>query len=138
MKLASMPRGGRDGTLVVVDRDVRRGVEVPDIAPSLRYAIENWDAVSHELSSVARDLEQGRLGSAFDIDVAELASPLPRAFQFLDGSVYLHHMEKARGARGAAMPANYRTEPIMYQGLSDSFVGPRAPVLSGRGGRDRL
>jgi fumarylacetoacetate (FAA) hydrolase len=128
MKLASMPEGGRDGTLIVVDRAVGRGVRVPDIAPTLRYAVENWDAVEGDLRSVAEDLERGRSSSAFDLDVDGLASPLPRAFQFLDGSVYLHHMEKARGARGAAMPANYKAEPIMYQGLSDYFVGPRAPV----------
>jgi fumarylacetoacetate (FAA) hydrolase len=125
VKLASLARGGRDGTLIVVDRDIRRGVEVPDIAGTLREAIENWDRLAGDLVAVAKDLEAGRVTGDFLVDPRELASPLPRAFQFLDGSVYLHHMEKARRARGAEMPANYESEPIMYQGLSDGFVGPR-------------
>lgn len=128
MKLASLSRGGRDGTLVVVDGALRRGVEVPHIAPTMRAAIEDWDRVCGPLAEVAAALEQGTATGAFDIDPDELASPFPRTFQFLDGSVYLGHMEKARAARGAAMPADYKTEPIMYQGGSDCFVGPRQPM----------
>lgn len=128
MKLASLRRGGRDGTLVVVDRALRRGVGVPDIAPTMRSAIEDWDRVCGPLTEVSAALDRGAAAGAFDIDPGELASPLPRAFQFLDGSVYLGHMEKARAARGAAMPANYKTEPIMYQGGSDAFIGPREPM----------
>lgn len=128
MKLASLRRGGRDGTLVIVDRALGRAVEVPGIAATLRAAIENWDRACGPLAAVSRDLERGTVAGAFDLDQTELASPLPRAFQFLDGSVYLGHMEKARAARGAAMPANYKTEPIMYQGGSDGFVGPLQPM----------
>ena len=128
MKLASQARDGRDGTLIVVDREIRRGVAVPHIAPTLLHAIENWDTVVGALTEVAERLERGEITEAFDVNADDLASPLPRTFQFLDGSVYLHHMEKARAARGAAMPENYKTEPIMYQGLSHALVGPTRPV----------
>ncbi len=125
MKLASLRRGGRDGTLIVVDRAIRLGVEVSDIAPTMQSAIDDWAVVAAPLTAVSDALERGEATGAFAVDTAELAAPFPRAFQFLDGSVYLGHMEKARAARGAAMPANYKTEPIMYQGGSDGFVGPR-------------
>lgn len=131
MRLASLRTGGRDGTLVVVDSALRRAVAVPDIAPTLRAAIEDWDRTCGPLAEVSAALEAGEKGmgtGAVALDPDELASPLPRAFQFLDGSVYLGHMEKARAARGAAMPTNYKTEPIMYQGGSDAFVGPHEPM----------
>jgi len=128
MKLASMKQGGRDGTLVVVHRDLTLAVKVPRIAATLQEAIERWDTAQAQLQSVADALERGDAADAFALDVDALASPLPRAYQFLDGSVYLHHMEKARKARGAAMPPNYQTEPLMYQALSDRFIGPREPM----------
>ena len=129
MKLASLARGGRDGTLIIVDHQIRRGVDVPRIARTMREAIEGWHQVEGPLQAISEDLAAGRAEGAFDVAVDELASPLPRSVQFLDGSVYLHHMEKARAARGASMPANYKTEPIMYQGASDRFVGPREAML---------
>lgn len=128
MKLASLKEGGRDGTLVVVDRELTRAVKVPHIAVTLQQALERWNRAQPALQGVADALARGSVDQAFALDVAALASPLPRAFQFLDGSVYLHHMEKARKARGAAMPPNWRTEPLMYQGLSDRFIGPREPM----------
>lgn len=128
MKLASLKRGGRDGTLVVVNRELTNAVAVPDIAPTLQSAIERWSEVESKLATVYTQLGAGRRSDAFALDVSQLASPLPRAFQFLDGSVYLHHMEKARKARGADMPPNYKTEPLMYQGLSDRFDGPTDPM----------
>ncbi len=129
MKLASLKKGGRDGTLIVVNRDLSLGVEVPDIACTMQQAIENWDSTSAKLQLVFDELQAGHCKNAFAIDVSQLSSPFPRAFQFLDGSVYLHHMEKARKARGAEMPPNYKTEPLMYQGLSDRFIGPRDPMI---------
>lgn len=129
MKLASLRDGGRDGTLVVVSRDLQRALRVPDIAPTLQRAIEQWSDVRPRLEAAAQSLERGAAAGAFALDARQLASPLPRAYQFLDGSVYLHHMEKARKARGAAMPPNYKTDPLMYQGLSDRFDGPRDPML---------
>lgn len=129
MKLASLKSGGRDGTLVVVDRRLERAVRVPHIATTLQQALERWSEVAAPLALVAQELEAGMCADAFAFDTLQAASPLPRAYQFLDGSVYLHHMEKARKARGAAMPPNYKTDPLMYQGLSDAFCGPHDPLL---------
>lgn len=129
MKLASLKAGGRDGTLIVVSRDLTRGVKVPQIAATLQLAIEQWDSVRAALDEVYQALNESHLPQSFAIELTELASPLPRAFQFLDGSVYLHHMEKARKARGAEMPPNYKTDPLMYQGLSDRFIGPTDPMF---------
>lgn len=128
MKLASIKNGSRDGMLVVVDRALARAVRVPDIAATLQQALEHWSDNAPKLAAVAEELEAGRRTDAFAFDPAQAASPLPRAYQFLDGSVYLHHMEKARKARGAEMPPNYKTDPLMYQGLSDRFDGPRDPM----------
>lgn len=128
MKLGSLARGGRDGTLVVVDGSLQRAVTVPQIAPDLRTALENWATTVAALEDIASQLEAGQCAGAFTLDPAALASPLPRSFQFLDGSVYLSHMEKARAARGAAMPPDHTTEPLMYQGMSDYFYPPTAPV----------
>jgi fumarylacetoacetate (FAA) hydrolase len=128
MKLASLKRGGRDGTLVVVNRALTQAVAVPGIAPTLQSAIERWAEVEPKLAAVYEQLQTRSHSGAFPLEVSQLASPFPRAFQFLDGSVYLHHMEKARTARGAQMPPNYKTEPLMYQGLSDRFDGPVDPM----------
>ena len=128
MKLGSLREGGRDGTLIVVDRDLQRAVRVPEIAATLQRALENWADCAPRLAAVYQALLRGKRSDAFEIDSEALASPLPRAFQFLDGSVYLHHMAKARRARGAAMPPNYETDPLMYQGVSDRFMGPREPM----------
>ena len=128
MKLASLSRGGRDGTLVVVDRALTQAVAVPDIAPTLQCALEQWATLAPRLAKVHTELVAGRRHDAFAFDAAACASPLPRSHQFLDGSVYLYHMEKARRARSVEMPPNHRTEPLMYQGMSDSFYGPREPL----------
>jgi fumarylacetoacetate (FAA) hydrolase len=124
MKLASLKDGGRDGCLIVVNRDLSLGVKVPEIAGTLQQAIENWEQARPALEAVAASLAKGTQVNTFPLNPEQLASPFPRAFQFLDGSVYLHHMEKARKARGAEMPPNYKTEPLMYQGLSDRFIAP--------------
>lgn len=128
MKLASIKDGSRDGTLVVVDRALARAVRVPEVATTLQQALERWSESASKLAAVAQQLESGRRADAFAFDPVHAASPLPRTYQFLDGSVYLHHMEKARKARGAEMPPNYKTDPLMYQGLSDRFDGPRDPM----------
>lgn len=124
MKLASLKQGGRDGTLVVVNRQLTQAVTVPHIAMTLQQALDDWAACAPRLAEVSAALNDGACAQAFVFEPRHCASPLPRAYQFLDGSVYLHHMEKARRARGVAMPPNYETEPLMYQGLSDSFLGP--------------
>lgn len=129
MKLASLKGASRDGILIVVNRGLTHAVRVPHIAQTMQEAIERWDSVRAPLQEVSDQLNRNEAVGAFPVDADTLASPFPRAFQFLDGSVYLHHMEKARKARGAEMPPNYKTEPLMYQGLSDRFIGPREPML---------
>ena len=124
MKLASLRTGDRDGALVVVSKDLERAILVPQIAATMQKAIESWATSEGQLSKVYEQLNANQVDGAFQLDIAKLESPFPRSYQFLDGSVYLHHMEKARKARGAEMPPNYKTEPLMYQGLSDRFCGP--------------
>jgi fumarylacetoacetate (FAA) hydrolase len=124
MKLASLKNGTRDGVLVVVDRKLTRCAKVPQIALTLQQAIENWTATAPRLQVIYADLNAGRAAGAETFSAERAESPLPRAYQFLDGSVYLSHMRKARKARGADMPPNFDTEPLMYQAVSDGFVGP--------------
>ena len=128
MKLGSLKEGGRDGTLVVVSRDLSRAVRATSIAPSLREALESWDAAAPELEGLYNDLNAGKAGNAFDLDVADLAAPLPRAWEFLDGSAYLPHVERVRKARGAEVPDTFYTDPLMYQATSAGFLGPRDPI----------
>lgn len=128
MKLATCRSGGRDGVLVVVDERLGRAAPVPHIAETLIEALEDWEKAEPQLREAAEALAAGALPGARPFVPREMAAPLPRSPQFLDGSVYLRHMEKARKARGAAMPPDYRTEPIMYQGASDDFLGPHEPM----------
>lgn len=129
MKLASLKEGGRDGTLIVVDNKLKRAIRVPRIATTFQKAIENWQATQPELQNIYAELNQNPdMEGAFDLDEHLLASPLPRAYQWVDGSAYVNHVELVRKARGAKMPDNFWTDPLMYQGGSDSFVGPRDPI----------
>ncbi len=132
LKLASLKDGGRDGSLVVVSRDLTRAVRVPDIAPTLQAAIEDWSELAPELKSVYRLLNQGEgrqiLPFAELVASGACASPLPRAYQWADGSAYLNHVELVRRARGAEMPASFWEDPLMYQGGSDRFIGPVDPI----------
>ena len=129
MKLGSLKEGGRDGTLVVVSRDLSRAVRAEDIAPTMQQALEDWSNTAPRLNALAQSLEAGQAEGAFDLDMAELASPLPRAYEFLDGSAYLPHVERVRRARGAEVPESFYTDPLMYQATSAGFLGPRDPVL---------
>ncbi len=134
MKLASLKDGGRDGTLVVVSKDLSRAVRVPDIAPTLQRALEDWSSVAPRLNAVADVLAQGAPDTingepVFALDPAALAAPLPRAYEFVDGSAYLPHVERVRRARGAEVPESFYTDPLMYQAVSAGFYGPRDPVL---------
>jgi len=129
VKLASLKEGGRDGTLIVVSRDLKRATKVSQVARTMQYAIENWRKVENELQRTYKRLHQAQFDPiggdrAFDLDLSQLASPFPRAVQFLDGSAYLNHVELVRKARGATMPPSFYTDPLMYQGLSDGFLGP--------------
>lgn len=124
MKLASLNAGGRDGTLVVVDRELKRAIAVPHIARTLQSAIEHWDVLAPELQAVFDRLSAGKLADEIAFDPAETAAPLPRAYQWVDGSAYVVHVELVRKARGVELPANFWTDPLMYQGGSDKFIGP--------------
>jgi fumarylacetoacetate (FAA) hydrolase len=128
MKLGTLRRGGRDGILVVVSRDLARAVAVPSIAPTLQRALDSWSDLCEQLGKVSDDLNAGRIDDAFELRVADLAAPLPRAFQWLDGSAYLNHVELVRRARGASLPPSVQTEPVMYQGGSDTMLGPLDPI----------
>ncbi|MDQ7996395.1 MAG: fumarylacetoacetate hydrolase family protein [Luteibacter sp.] len=129
MKLASLKEGGRDGTLVVVSRDLTRAVRAAGIAPTLQAALDDWSVIAPRLNALSEDLNEGRATGAFDLDVTKLAAPLPRAYEFVDGSAYLPHVERVRRARGAEVPASFYTDPLMYQATSAGFLGPRDPVV---------
>lgn len=129
MKLASLKAGGRDGTLVVVSRDLDRAAAVPQIAATLQAALDDWHTLAPELASVYRLLNAGHLPDALPLDCRDLAAPLPRAYQWADGSAYVTHVELVRRARGAPMPESFWTDPLMYQGGSDGFLGPSDPIL---------
>jgi fumarylacetoacetate (FAA) hydrolase len=126
MKLASL-KDGRDGRLVVVARDLSRCADASAVAPTLQAALDNWDAAAPRLTEIADALEAGH-GVHLPFDPAKCASPLPRAYQWLDGSAYVNHVALVRQARGAEMPQSFWTDPLMYQGGSDVFLGPRDPV----------
>jgi fumarylacetoacetate (FAA) hydrolase len=126
MKLASLKQG-RDGRLVVVTDDLTRATDAFFIAPSLQAALDDWDRAAPRLSDLAEQLEHGSVPS-FRFHEHDCASPLPRAYQWADGSAYVNHVELVRRARGAEMPASFWTEPLMYQGGSDTFLGPRDPI----------
>jgi fumarylacetoacetate (FAA) hydrolase len=124
MKLASL-KAGRDGKLVVVSRDLSRALPVPDIAPTLQAAIDDWASIAPRLAEKAEAVEQ-RHGEVFE--PAACASPLPRAYQWADGSAYVVHVELVRKARGAQLPPSFWSDPLIYQGGSANFIGPNDPI----------
>lgn len=126
MKLASL-KDRRDGRLVVVSRDLTRCADVRAVAPTLQAALDDWEAAVPGLVEIADALEANRIVHV-PFDPAKCAAPLPRAFQWLDGSAYVNHVALVRQARGAEMPASFWTDPLMYQGGSDVLLGPRDPV----------
>lgn len=133
MKLASLKTGGRDGTLIVVSKDLQRAVVVPSIAPTLQRALEHWQDAAPRLNRVYEALNHANVQSidaedVFALDMAALAAPLPRAYEFVDGSAYLPHVARVRKARGAEVPESFYTDPLMYQAVSAGFYGPRDPV----------
>jgi fumarylacetoacetate (FAA) hydrolase len=129
MKLASL-RHGRDGRLVVVDRDLEICVPVPDIAATLQAALDDWQQAASRLADIYRQLNEGGLENARPFDPKACAAPLPRAYQWADGSAYVTHVELVRKARGAEMPQSFWTDPLMYQGGSDAFIGATDPILA--------
>jgi len=125
VKLATL-KGGRDGRLVVVSGDLSRTVSAEGVAPTLQAALDNWAVAGPKLEALAAELDAGNGGDAFDQSAC--ASPLPRAYQWADGSAYVNHVELVRKARGAEIPDSFWTDPLMYQGGSDSFLAPRDDV----------
>ncbi|MDZ4814520.1 MAG: fumarylacetoacetate hydrolase family protein [Pseudomonadota bacterium] len=134
MKLGSLKAGGRDGTLIVVSRDLTRAVRVTDVAATLQHALENWQQAAPRLNAISEVLNIGKAetinGEAvFAVDFNLFAAPLPRAYEFVDGSAYLPHVVRVRKARGAEVPASFYVDPLMYQATSAGFLGPRDPVV---------
>ena len=129
MKLASL-KGGRDGLLVVVSRDLAWCADAADIAPTLQAALDDWDRAEPALRALERKLADGEAPRR-PFSQADAASPLPRAYQWADGSAYLNHVELVRRARGAEMPPSFLNDPLMYQGGSDGFLGPRDAIPAG-------
>lgn len=127
MKLASL-KHGRDGRLVVVSRDLTRATDAFPVVATLQAALDDWDRLAPRLADLAEQLELGSVPS-FRFHEHDCMSPLPRAFQWADGSAYVNHVALVRQARGVEMPASFWTDPLMYQGGSDTFLGPRDPIL---------
>ncbi len=129
MKLASL-KSGRDGSLVVVSRDLTRCVPVPHVAHRLQEALDRWDDAAPRLQAISDHLNDGTAGGVLPFDPVACAAPIPRALQWADGSAYVTHVELVRNARGAEMPKSFWTDPLMYQGGSDSFIGPCDPIVA--------
>ncbi len=130
MKLGSLRNGSRDGAFVVVSDDLTRAASADRVAPSLLAALEDWASAAPALEALAESLAAGAASDAFGLDGRTFESPLPRSYQFLDGSVYLYHAELLRQARGETLPPNFLVDPMMYQGLSDRFLGPTDDILA--------
>ncbi|MBL4772964.1 MAG: fumarylacetoacetate hydrolase family protein [Alcanivoracaceae bacterium] len=129
MKLATLNNGSRDGQLVVVNRVGTNAVIVESIATSMQEALDNWAEVLPQLTEVYDKLNNNEITDVFDLDVKMLNAPMPRSYQFLDGSAYLPHVERVRKARGAEMPPSFLVDPLMYQATSDSFLAAHADVV---------
>ncbi len=127
MKLASL-RHGRDGRLAIVSRDLKTMLPVDGLIPTLQLALDSWAVAAPKLQEASDALNAGKAGGALPYDSSKLASPLPRAYQWCDGSAYLNHVELVRKARGAVMPPEFLNDPLMYQGGSDDFLPPTADI----------
>ena len=131
MKLGTLKDGTRDGTLVVVARDLETAVKAARVAPTLQMALDNWARIGPALAKLSADLDAGKAAGAFAFDPRQVAAPLPRAYQWVDGSAYLVHAERVRRSRGAELPQSAYEEPLMYQGGSDTMLGPTDDVVLG-------
>ena len=129
MKLASLKEGGRDGTLIVVNRAVTQAVKVPDIARTMQIALDDWADIAQKLEAVYVQLQNSEIENSFELDPLQLAAPLPRSYHWADGSAYVTHVELVRKARNVKLPESFWTDPLMYMGASDAFIGPCDDVL---------
>jgi fumarylacetoacetate (FAA) hydrolase len=129
MKLATLKDGTRDGQLVVVSRDLRTAAIADAVVGTLQRALDDWTFYAPQLLDLYDSLNQGRARHAFPFDPKSCMAPLPRAFQWADGSAYVNHVELVRRARGVEMPPEFWTDPLMYQGGSDDFIGPTDDIV---------
>lgn len=129
MKLATLKDGSRDGQLVVVSRDLKTAQFATVVAGTLQRVLDDWNFFAPQLEDIYQALNQGRARHPFPFDPAQCMAPLPRAYQWADGSAYVNHVELVRKARGAEMPPEFWVDPLMYQGGSDDFLGPRDDIV---------
>jgi fumarylacetoacetate (FAA) hydrolase len=129
MKLATLKDGTRDGQLMVVSRDLKTAQLADGIARTLQRALDDWTFISPQLDAIYQELNRGGGRRSFDFEPQNCMAPLPRAFQWADGSAYVNHVELVRKARGAELPASFWDEPLMYQGGSDDFLGPNDDIV---------
>ena len=129
MKVASIKENNRDGRLVVVSTDLQRALRVPGVT-TLQAALDDWARNEPRLRAADAALREGSSPEIFDFTSTPVHSPLPRAYQWADCSAYVNHVELVRRARGAALPSDFWTNPLIYQGGSDDFIGPRDPVVA--------
>lgn len=130
MKLATLKDGTRDGQLAVVSRDLKTAALAEDIAPTLQRALDDWQFMAPQLIDRYEQLNAGRAQRPFDFDPGNCMAPLPRAYQWADGSAYVNHVELVRRARAADMPDSFWHDPLMYQGGSDDFIGPTDDIVA--------
>lgn len=129
MKLATLKDGSRDGQLAVVSRDLKTAVVADGVAPTLQRALDDWEFIAPQLDALYHELNDERAPRSFAFDSKRCMAPLPRAFQWADGSSYVNHVELVRKARNADMPESFWHEPLMYQGGSDDFIGPTDDIV---------
>jgi fumarylacetoacetate (FAA) hydrolase len=129
MKLATYKDGSRDGQLVVVSRDLSTAHYATGIASKLQQVLDDWNFLAPQLEDLYTTLNQGKARHAFPFDPTQCMAPLPRAYQWADGSAYLNHVELVRAARNSEVPSSFYTDPLMYQGGSDDFIGPMDDVV---------
>lgn len=128
MKLATIKNHVQDGQLVVVSKDLSLAIEVPTIANTMQYALDYWEDCKTKLENIYQQLNEGKIVNAKPFNNMILHSPLPRAYQWADGSAYVNHVELVRKARGVELPPDFWTDPLMYQGGSDTFLGPHDDI----------
>ncbi|EKD75218.1 MAG: hypothetical protein ACD_44C00201G0017 [uncultured bacterium] len=124
MKLATLKNETRDGELILVSRDLKSGVSAKDIAPTLQYALDHWDTAHPALKARYALLNENKIKNIFPFETKKVSAPLPRAYQWADASAYVNHVELVRKSRGVTMPESFWTDPLIYQGGSDYFLGP--------------
>jgi fumarylacetoacetate (FAA) hydrolase len=129
MKLATLKDGSRDGQLMVVSRDLKSAQLADGVARTLQRALDDWTFISPQLDDIYQELNRGGGRRRFDFEPKNCMAPLPRAFQWADGSAYVNHVELVRKARGAELPESFWEEPLMYQGGSDDFLGPTDDIV---------